>query len=232
MVLSRVCVPTIRTAFVKSKARNCMRYTIEMKELISPEIRKTLVDSIFPDLKNGRKDFDLPHTIAVVYWMEQILEAVESPDLDPLVMIPAAFAHDWGYVGLFEGVNSNDTAVIKTRKADHMKVGAEKLDQLILNKLWRDISLHQRRDAVHLVRVHDKVEELSTEPELTIMEADTLGMLDSNRVAPTFSKEQNDNFMATDIEKRRVPRFVHEFSKEKARELKEVRKAWYTNKNS
>ena len=57
--------------------------------------------------------------------------------------------------------------------------------------------------------VHDKVEELSTDEELLLMEADTLGMLDTDFVKPTFTAEDNAVFIEREIIVRRRPMFKH-----------------------
>lgn len=207
-------------------------YTLAMKELLQQEIRKVLEDAIFPDLLKGRSDFDLLHTQAVVYWMEKILEAenkLGNTHLDPLIMITAAYAHDWGYAGLFDGLDSNDPKVIATKKAEHMERGSIKLDHLIHEELADYFSELQHSLAVHLVLMHDKVEDLLTEPEITIMEADTLGMLDTDRMKPTFSKEENEHFIASQIEQRRLPRFIHDSAKKQGALLKQKRREWYNS---
>ena len=46
--------------------------------LIKPQNEKVLKQVILKDLDKGRKDFDLPHTKAVVYWMKYLLQNIEN----------------------------------------------------------------------------------------------------------------------------------------------------------
>lgn len=174
-----------------------------MKKNIENKIKQI----ILPYLKNGRSAFDLNHTKAVVYWMKKILK--EYPHLDNNVLIIASYAHDWGYVGLFANTDSSNIKEIYKQKELHMKLGAKKIRELLLREFSLNFSTSQIDKIAHLVSVHDKIEELRTEEEITLMEADTLGMLDISRVKPTFTKEDNDHFISTQIYQRRLPKFVH-----------------------
>lgn len=195
--------------------------------LISPSLETTLRDTILPELEKGRKDFDRPHTEAVVHWTKTILEYLNNPQLDPQVLITAAYAHDWGYIGLFEGANSHDRKEIAKRKPLHMERGAQYITNLINTKLTHHFTPEQTQAVAHLVRMHDRVEDLQTESELLLMEADTLGMLDTERVKPTFSKADNVGFLANEIYQRRLPRFIHPFAHEIASKLAKAREQYY-----
>lgn len=198
-----------------------------MAVLIDPSIEKVLQETIFPDLLKGRKDFDLPHTKAVVYWMNKLLTSTTEIGLDTQVMITAAYAHDWGYIGLFEGVDSNDPKVISAQKPLHMERGAELISKLIDTQLLAYFTLEQKQQVAHLVSVHDKVEELQTDAEILMMEADTLGMLDTDLVKPTFSKEDNDRFIEKEVKQRRALKFKHAVAKENLDTLISKRENYY-----
>lgn len=205
-----------------------MRYTVtQMLVLINPHIEHLLKTTILPDLDQGRKNFDKPHTEAVVYWTKQLLQQKPCAHLDAQVLITAAYAHDWGYFQLFEGVNSDDPAEIAQRKPQHMERGAHMIADLIEKDLERYFTLAQKQLVIHLVAVHDQVEKLTTEEELLIMEADTLGMLDADRVKPTFSKAENEIFIQDQFYDRRLPLFKHAFAKQKAAELVKKRVGFY-----
>lgn len=201
-----------------------------MHQLIDPHIEKVLQDTIFPDLLKGRKDFDLPHTKAVVHWMKELLTSLSNVKLDSQVLITAAYAHDWGYIGLFDGINSNDPKEIAKKKPLHMEKGAEFITNLIETKLSNYFTDEQKKQAAHLVFMHDRVEKLHTEEEKLIMEADTLGMLDSDRAAPTFSKEDNARFIERDVKARRIPKFMHSQAKEIAERLITKREHYFDSK--
>lgn len=200
---------------------------MSIQQAIDPKIEAMLQEVIFPDLLKGRKDFDLPHTKAVVHWMKRLLSEIDDPDLDSQVLVTAAYAHDWGYIGLFEGVNSSDPKEIAKRKPLHMERGAELVTNLITEKLPAFFSKEQIQAVAHLVSVHDKVEQLTTDAEKLLMEADTLGMLDTDLVKPTFSKEDNEKFIEKEIEKRRIPAFIHQSAIRVAKNLVTKRINYY-----
>lgn len=207
-----------------------------MKNLINPRVEKVLRQVILKDLSKGRKDFDRPHTEAVVHWMKYMLENIESvnskitgpkPEIDPQVMITAAYAHDWGYIGLFNKTNSNSFEDIKKKKKLHMKRGADMIERLLYQRLSKHFTEAQIIKAVHLVQFHDEMEKLITDEEILLMEADTLGMLDTDKITPTFSKSDNEKFIKTGIKGRRLPRFIHKKAKNIAVDMIKRREEFY-----
>lgn len=198
-----------------------------MSELINPQAELILRQTILPDLEKGRKDFDRPHTEAVVFWMKTLLGLLSNPELDTQVLITAAYAHDWGYIGLFDGLNSDDLLTIRKMKPVHMERGAKKIEELVRLKLSTLFSEDQITRCAHLVLVHDLVETLKDEDELLLMECDTLGMIDVNRVKPTFTKESNSLFMEREIKSRRIPLFLHTQAKDFAQKLALARLQFY-----
>lgn len=189
-------------------------------------IEKKLQEKILPELEKGRKDFDRPHTEAVVYWMKQLIAQIQ-PDIEPKILITAAYAHDWGYIGLFDGVNSSDPKEIAKRKPLHMERGAELIGKFLRQELSEYFSETEIQAVQHLVFMHDRVEELHTEDEILIMEADTLGMLDTDRVKPTFSKTDNERFIEKEIFGRRFKHFRHPFALASGKKLVEKRISFY-----
>ncbi len=187
-----------------------------MNILLNPKIEHILKQSIFPDLKNGRKDFDLNHTIAVVFWMKELLTsdpeitaAVRNKKINSKVMITAAYAHDWGYKNLFTQQSSNSLQNILDKKKLHMKRGSQMIEQLLYSRLAKDFTSQEILEVSHLVLFHDKLKKIKTETEILIMEADTLGMLDLSRVKPTFSETDKKRFLETSIFELRQPLFRH-----------------------
>lgn len=204
-------------------------------QLLNSKIETTLRQIILKDLEKGRKEFDRPHTEAVVFWMKHLLTSdsqvvahVKNKTINPKVMITAAYAHDWGYIGLFENTNSSSFEAIKKRKQLHMKRGSAMIEQLLYSRLAKQFTDAEILQVSHLVSVHDKIEQLKTEPELLLMEADTLGMLDISRVKPSFSKKDNDNFMKTGVYGRRLPAFKHSYALEIAHKLASQREEYYS----
>jgi hypothetical protein len=181
-------------------------------------IEKFLVDNIFPDLEKGRPGWDLPHTKAVVYYMKQILHF--HPELDPIIMIAAAYAHDWGYVGGFDTTRKASFQEVINKKKMHMEVGARKIEELLSKS---DLFTSEQVEQIsHLVSIHDKLKEVDTEAEIVLVEADTLGALDVDLVKPTFTKEENARYISLVLQKR-FPLLRTEWSKDKFQELIEKR---------
>jgi hypothetical protein len=165
-----------------------------------------IVNTILPDLDKGRPDFDKPHTLAVVHWVKYIIE--NESNLHFKILVTAAYAHDWGYIGLFEdGVT--DMKDIHAKKERHMEVGANKIETLLQEQFSNLYSPEEILRIKHLVYVHDRVENLNEDDEIALMEADTLGALDSAMVQPTFSKHDNDVYIEREVKGRRFPHFKH-----------------------
>lgn len=156
-------------------------------------------------LSQGRKDWDEPHTRSVVYYARKIATAEGA---DVLVAASAAWLHDIGYFGLFEGDSSKQHAEIKARKEQHMIRGAQMSQELFARpEMQRRVSTQQAERIVHLVKVHDEVEKLSALDEVIMMEADTLGAIDVTRVRPTFNYANAMRYMEG-LTQRRIPRFI------------------------
>jgi len=198
--------------------------------MLSRSLESLIANQILPELKLGRQDFDLPHTLAVVYWMKHLLQT-EASNLNHKVMIVSAYAHDWGYVGLFNKPESaNNPKIIAQKKADHMTIGAKRITNLLASQFNQEFSSNEITKIANLVIKHDLVETLQTEEEITLMEADTLGMLDVTRVKPTFNKQDNKQFIDQQIYARRLPKFIHPIAKQKARKLANKRLKYYQSK--
>ncbi len=204
--------------------------TLNQLPLIKPYVEKILRQIILKDLANkGRPSWDKPHTEAVVYWMKQLLKQLDKPKLNSQVLITAAYAHDWGYAGLFQQKSSITIDQARSKKSLHQKRGAHWLERLIYQRLSRHFSETEVLRAIHLVQIHDAINQLKDEDELLLMECDALGMLDVKRVTPTLSPEENEYFLRTSIYEKRLPRFIHPIAKKIAQELlKEREKSYQT----
>ena len=108
-----------------------------------------------------------------------------------------------------------------------MQNGAQLITQLIQAELKDFFTDQQVLQTAHLVLIHDEVENLKTEEELLLMEADTLGMIDTSRVKPTFSLQDNKIFMEKEIYNRRLLHFIHPFAIEKCEYLAKQRQHFY-----
>jgi hypothetical protein len=203
--------------------------------LIHPYIERTLSQIILKDLANkGRPQWDKPHTQAVVYWMKQLLPEIntgrpKAKQFNPKIMITAAYAHDWGYAGLFPNrktLQSIDESI--PYKKLHMQRSVEKIERLIAQRLSGYFTQPEILRLTHLVSVHDHPPQLQDEDEILLMECDALGMLDTEQVHPTLSPKENEYFMKHSIYERRLPKFMHPEAKKVAEELIKKRE-WYYN---
>jgi len=157
-------------------------------------------------LRQGRKEWDEPHSRAVVYYAGEIAKA---EGLDSLVLVTAAWLHDIGYYGMFKQGESEQYDNVMDRKKAHMVNGARlAADFLRRPEIQIFYTPEQMEYIVYLVSVHDKIEELQDLEEIALMEADTLGAIDIDRVKPTFDKENAEKYINNDLTLRRFPRFL------------------------
>ncbi|MEA2056135.1 MAG: hypothetical protein U9O78_00240 [Patescibacteria group bacterium] len=199
-----------------------------MKTSLS-RVEKILRQIILKDLANkGRRGWDKPHTEAVVYWIKYLLEEIDQ-EFDHLVMVTAAYAHDWGYMGLFEGIDSSDYREIIKRKKMHMKLGADKIEQLIYRRLSRFFTEKQTLRTVYLVEWHDAFDKIKDEDQVLLLEADTLGAMDMSRLPGGMSYESNQKYVR-DVREKRFPLFRHKVAKEMGEKLLQERIDFYENK--
>lgn len=198
---------------------------------MNQQTEEYLKEKIFPELEKGRPGWDKPHTEAVVSYMKEIIKQV--PQLEPVkeILIIAAYAHDWGYAGLFQDGKPVDLKKIMESKKLHMIIGAEKIGKLLEDDVFNYLTNEQKQRTIHLVRVHDKLDgSLKDIDELALLEADTLGMIDVEKVKPTFDKEDNEKWMKICICRReRISRFINPYSKEKIEKLFKKREEYFQN---
>ncbi len=149
-------------------------------------------------LEQGRPDFDIPHTQAVVCWAFRLATdynrrvaegAIEnSAPVDVNVLVSAALFHDIGYYGKFD--EDPGLAEISNRKAEHMVVGARMAKKFFETLPIPFFDEEQINQICHLVSVHDNLNEIHSIEETILLEADTLGAIDINWVEPTYQGEQ------------------------------------------
>ncbi|MFA5986035.1 MAG: HD domain-containing protein [Parcubacteria group bacterium] len=88
-------------------------------------LEEYLKEKILPDLENSRGGFDKIHTLEVVDWLKQIIRHNPELELDETVLLIAAYAHDWGYAGLFRDGQVMNSEIIENAKKLHMELGAK-----------------------------------------------------------------------------------------------------------
>jgi putative nucleotidyltransferase with HDIG domain len=181
------------------------------------ELEKKVEEYALEFLLKGRKEWDEPHTRAVVYYAESIARA---NDLDVLVLKTTAWLHDIGYFAMFENTDSKNYDSVMDKKAMHMVNGAKLADKFLSRpEIKTYYSDEQKERIIYLVSVHDKIEELAADDEVALMEADTLGAIDISKVATTFDKENAIKYVEKDLMGRRYPKFRTELGKKYFSEL-------------
>lgn len=181
---------------------------------------------VLSDLKNGRPGFDLLHTQEVVVWVKHILRHEQRLTVDKPTLIIAAYAHDWGYVGVFGGGKTLAIQEVIDAKALHMQRGAEKLHELLKDPFFSFLTKEQKQRCVHLVAIHDKLSQLKDPDELVLMEADTLSGLDVTNEKSRFNAESNRRFIKA-VKETRLPLFITAFGKREATRLLLARQCLY-----
>ncbi|MFA5021576.1 MAG: HD domain-containing protein [Patescibacteria group bacterium] len=185
-----------------------------------------LKKKILPDLKKGRPFWDKPRTVEVVAYVKRIIKHCPELKLDQDVLIIAAYAHDWGYSGLFKVKEVLNYEEVKDAKTQHMIIGAKKTRKLLKDKFFNFLTVKQKQRCIHLVAIHDKVAELKDVDEIVLMEADMLSGLDANSVKPTFDAKSNKKFI-NEVKTKRLPKFITGYSLKEAKKLIKVRMAYY-----
>ncbi len=194
------------------------------------KIEEYLKERIVPDLEKSRGGFDKIHTLEVVDWIKQIISHNPDLKLDKMVLIIAAYAHDWGYSGLFKNDEVMSFDKIENAKRLHEKLGAEKTEKLLKEDTFSCLTDKQKERCAHLVAVHDKKLEIKDIDELILAEADILSGIDIN-TKPKLDPESNKSFMDS-VLNTRLPKFITEFSKSEAKKLIQKRVDYYKDLES
>lgn len=171
-----------------------------------PQGLQILVENFALDyLNRGRVNWDEPHTRAVSFYA---VDLARKNNLNVKVLYTAAWLHDTGYNALFEVGNSDQYDPVQLKKEEHMIKGEIIVNEFFENRWVKGWFLKEEEKRVaHLVRIHDKVNDLIDLDEIVLMEADTLGAIDISRVKPTYNKEEAEKYIKKSLEGKRVPKF-------------------------
>jgi len=158
-------------------------------------------------LERGRPNWDVPHTLACVYWMKELLKHESG---NPKILVTAMYLHDTGGADLFnESHNTHGSQ--KELKEEQMK-----RSKVISEKILYEIggfSKDEINRILYLVSVHDNITEItSSQDGQLVFESDSLGQIDRDRVKPTFSKKDSLKFLDF-FEQERVPYYKTEIGK-------------------
>jgi hypothetical protein len=184
------------------------------KDLIASEIEEFTKNTIFSDLSQGDPLWDVQHTTAVVHHLKNILLHNDNlGDVDTSTLIIAAYAHDWGYTKFYkQGVSLTKEDYMKAKKT-HAQIGYEKMSELLKNSVYSVLSEAQKNRVLHLIIVHDNIEDLKDKDEFILMEADTLGGLDTDFITSTWTKEQTLRHLEG-VSEKRLPKFITQYGKQ------------------
>ena len=185
-----------------------------------------LKEKILPDLEKSRGGFDKIHTLEVVDWLKQIIDHNPKLKLDKIVLLIAAYAHDWGYSDIFRDGQIMNFEIVENAKKLHMELGAKKIKALLEDDFFSFLTDTQKSRCIHLVAVHDKKFEIKDVDELILMEADMLSSLDISKGKPVYDAKSNKKFMEA-MFTTRIPKFITEFGKNEAKRLIQVREDYY-----
>ena len=155
------------------------------------KLEEKLKKTVLKYLEKGRPGWDIPHTLACVYWMKKL---IKSEGGNPRILIPAIYLHDIGYPFKIMKFNPKKNLNLKEY---HMKRGAT-LSKKILKSL-KEFSQKEIEEISQIVKRHDDIDGLkinASKHEQLVFEADSLGQIDINRVKPTFTKSDRIKFLA------------------------------------
>jgi putative nucleotidyltransferase with HDIG domain len=174
------------------------------------ELWRQASEYAFSYLEQGRPDFDVNHTKAVVSWAYQLANNHnQQPGVKPVsvkVLVTAALFHDIGYHGEFN--DDPDLQAISDKKKHHMIAGARMAKKFFKQEKDHSFTDEQINQISYLISIHDNLEQIAEEasPEARIlMEADTLGAIDVEWVHPTFKGKQALKYLNRD---RTIARYV------------------------
>ncbi len=152
-------------------------------------------------LDKARPNWDIPHTMATVYWMKKLLVYEEG---DPKILISTMYLHDIGGANILNKKNLSfeSQEQLKQKQMDN----GIKLSKIILSEI-REYSTEEIEKIVYLVGTHDNLDKITSSPDgQLVFEADSLGQINVDRVTPTFSKKDYIRFLDF-FEKEKASRF-------------------------
>lgn len=181
--------------------------------LIPSDIEDYTRKEVFKSLSRGDPKWDVPHTTGVVYHLKRIIHnSPEIGEVDSEVMILAAYGHDWGYSEFYQSGRSLTKEEYLEAKKSHAQIAVSKMRKLLVNRIYDDLSQDRKDRILHLILVHDELDILKDKDELILMEADTLGGLDTDFVTPTWTREQSLKHLEV-VRNKRLPKFITDYGK-------------------
>ena len=99
-----------------------------------------------------------------------------------------------------------------------MTIGSEKLKDLLNDPFFDFLNNNQKQRAVHLVSVHDKLDQLIDIDEIVLMEADSLGGMDPE-IMGIFNDEASEKRFLRKSRGLRFSKFITNYSKKEFERL-------------
>lgn len=159
---------------------------------------KQLKKEVLNILKQGRQNWDIPHTLTSVYYMKKLLKHEHG---DKRILITTMYLHDIGYSQIQGDLNGH--SVLMNAKSSHMKNGVI-IAEPILEKL--NYNKTEIEQILNLIGCHDDLNDLSNHDKQLVFEADSLGQMDIKRAKSNLKLEDMKKFIKG-FEKFRLPKF-------------------------
>lgn len=183
------------------------------------KLEQKLKSAVLKYLEKGRPNWDVPHTLAAVHWIKELLKHEIG---DPKILITTIYLHDIGYANkLKKGYGFQDNQLVRP---DHM-VHGEILAKKILKKIG-GYTEDEIKKIAHLVKIHDELDKIDTPEVQLVFEADSIASIDVERVKPNFDKKNYLEFLDF-FEKERVPRFKTKIGKKFLKKVLEKAKRYF-----
>ena len=176
------------------------------EDYLEKEAIPKLKEVVYPILEEGRPNYDLKHTQAVVFWADSILH--NYPEAKKNCVLISAYLHDIGYYQEFS--NEADTTIeeVRNKKGIHMEKGALMAQNILSEEDFDFLTEEEKSLIIYLVSIHDdksviaEIRETCIEAQI-LFEADTLGALDILKYGdPTFSGNSALNYLRKSIPQR------------------------------
>jgi len=148
-------------------------------------------------LKNGKPNWDIPHTLVSVDWMRKL---IKDEGGNERILVTAMYLHDIGYPKLEKGYNFDD---MMQAKKGHAEAGAERAEKVLKKLKYSDSEI---KEIVYLVGSHYNKDNIDTPNRQLVIEADGLAKIDWERVTPNFDKRNTAKYFEY-FKGRTVPKF-------------------------
>jgi len=92
---------------------------------LDPKTEEKLQEKVEILLRQGKPNWDIPHTQATVSWMRELIKAEGGNER---ILVPVMYLHDTGYPEVREGYNFEE---LMASKAEHEELGAQNAREIL-----------------------------------------------------------------------------------------------------